>query len=54
MTFISKALPGKNIIFTRWVFNTKRYSNNFTYEYKIHFITRSLLKIWGIDYNTNY
>jgi len=40
MTFVSKVLPGKNIISTKWVFTIKRDSNNFIYKYKASIVVR--------------
>jgi len=34
MAFVSKVPPGKSIISTKWVFATKKDSNNFIYKYK--------------------
>jgi len=48
MTFVSKVPPGKNIISTKWVFATKRDSNNFIYKYKARLVARGFRQKWGI------
>ncbi len=54
MTFVPKVPPGKNIISTKWVFATKRDSNNFIYKYKARLIARGFRQKWGIDYDLTY
>ena len=44
MTFVSKVPPGKNIISTKWVFATKRDSNNFIYNLKLVWLPEASVK----------
>jgi len=54
MTFFPKVPPGKNIISTKWVFATKKDSNNFMYKYKARLVARGFRQKWGIDYDLIY
>jgi len=54
MTFVSKVPPGKIIISMKWVFATKKDSNNFIYKYKARLVARGFRQKWGIDYDLTY
>jgi hypothetical protein len=54
MTFVKNVPKNKNIITTKWVFNTKRDSNNNIYKYKARLVARGFKQKWGIDYELTY
>ena len=47
MTFVKNVPKNKNIISTKWVFNTKRDSNNNIYKYKALLVVREFKQKMG-------